>query len=204
MADRNAKHSSYLLSEIACIQTGFPFRGQIKDKGEEGTVAVVQPKDVSHSGIFMTDNLLKTHLSGRKKPDWLEVDDILFIAKGVRKMACCVTEKIENTVCSPNLYQIRINPAFKQRINPEFLSWQINQQTIQNYLTRGAEGSGQTAIRKPVLEATPVIIPDIKKQEIIVKMHRSAVKEAELLQSLIDNRQQQLNAIANNLTNFID
>lgn len=204
MADRNVKHSSYLLSEIACIQTGFPFRGQIKDEGKKGSVAVVQPKDISHSGIFLIGNLLKTHLSGRKKPDWLEVGDILFIAKGVRKMACCVTEEIENAVCSPNLYHIRIKPNFERLLNPEFLSWQINQQTIQNYLTRSAEGSGQTAIRKPVLEATPVIVPDIKKQETIVKMHRSAVKEAELLQLLIDNRQQQLNAIANNLTNFID
>ena len=85
------------------------------------------------------------------------------------------------------------------RINPQFITWQLNQTPVQNYFKRSAEGSFQISIRKPVLAATPIVLPDIKTQNSIANLYAASIKEHALLHQLIYNRQQQMSAIASNL-----
>jgi restriction endonuclease S subunit len=70
---------------------------------------------------------------------------------------------------------------------------------VQTYFKRSAEGSFQISIRKPVLAATPIALPDIETQNPIAKLDEASIKENALLHKLINNRQQQLNAIASDL-----
>ncbi|MEX9884466.1 restriction endonuclease subunit S, partial [Providencia rettgeri] len=64
-----------------------------------------------------------------------------------------------------------------------------------------AEGSFQISIRKSVLAATPIALPSIETQNTIAKLYAASIKENALLHKLINNRQQQLNAIATDLMN---
>lgn len=186
------------LAEIADIQAGYPFRGSIKHD-KNGSVRVVQAKDISDLGELLLSDLVQTEPTGKKQPTWLQEGDVLFIAKGMRNFAAHVSRDLEHVTCSPSLFQIRIKPAFKESVNPLFIAWQLNQKPVQHYLRKSAEGSTQINIRKPVLGDVELAIPDIAQQNTIAKLYNASVKENALLNKLINNRQQQLNAIATDL-----
>ena len=68
---------SFKLKDIADIRLGHPFRGSIE--GDEcGDVHVVQMRDTNDSGEVDGSNLVRTFLTGRKKPDWLQKGDIFW------------------------------------------------------------------------------------------------------------------------------
>ncbi|WP_299022177.1 restriction endonuclease subunit S [uncultured Photobacterium sp.] len=186
------------LSEVADIQAGYPFRGSIKHD-EGAAVRVVQAKDISDLGELIQDELVRTELTGKKQPTWLQKGDVLFIAKGMRNFAAHVPENLEYVTCSPSLFQIRIKQSLLGMVNPMFLAWQLNQKPVQQYLRKSAEGSTQINIRKPVLGDVEIAIPDIERQDTIAKLYTASIKENVLLHKLITNRQQQLNAIATDL-----
>ncbi|MGC9530932.1 restriction endonuclease subunit S [Vibrio atlanticus] len=186
------------LAEIADIQAGYPFRGSIKHD-KNGSVRVVQAKDISDLGELLLSELVQTEPTGKKQPTWLQEGDVLFIAKGMRNFAAHVSGDLEHVTCSPSLFQIRIKSSFRESVNPLFIAWQLNQKPVQQYLRKSAEGSTQINIRKPVLGDVELAIPDIAQQNTIAKLYEASVKENALLHKLINNRQQQLNAIATDL-----
>ena len=186
------------LSEITDIQAGYPFRGSIKHD-KDASVSVVQAKDISNLGELLPNNLVKTELAGKKQPTWLQAGDILFIAKGLRHYACCIPEGIEQTTCAPSLFIIRVKAELQHSVNSKFLAWQLNQKPMQNYFKKSAEGSTQINIRKPILADVELAVPSLEKQEFIAKLYEASLRENALLHQLINNRQQQLNAIASDL-----
>lgn len=188
------------LADIADIQAGYPFRGSIKNE-KNGSVSVVQAKDISDLGELLLNELVQTELTGKKQPTWLQKGDLLFIAKGMRNFAAHIPDDLKNITCSPSLFQIRIKPSFRSSINPLFIAWQLNQSPVQHYLRKSAEGSTQINIRKPVLGNVELAIPTLERQNIIAKLYNASIKENALLHKLIKNRQQQFNAITNDLLN---
>ena len=186
------------LSELVTIQAGYPFRGAIKEV-PGSLVTAVQAKDISDFGELRIDGVVPTELTGKRAADWLQLGDILFISKGLRHLACFVPEDMAQTTLAPSLFLLRIKPEYQGRVNPQFLTWQINQQPVQRYFRNSAEGSHQISIRKPILAAAPIALPDIETQNCIAKLYAASVRENALLQKLMTNRQQQLNAIANDL-----
>jgi restriction endonuclease S subunit len=187
-----------ILSELVTIQAGYPFRGSIRDV-PSGGVKVVQAKDISELGELRADNLITTDLTGKRNADWLQQGNLLFIGKGSKNVACCIDNELSNTTCAPSLFLLRIKLKWKNLVNPQFLAWQLNQTPTQNYFKRGSEGSYQINIRKAVLAATPIVLPEVAEQNIIAKLYAASIKENALLRKLIDNRQRQLSAIAADL-----
>lgn len=186
------------LSELMTIQAGYPFRGSIRVI-PSGSVKAVQAKDISELGELRDDNLIVTDLTGKRDADWLQRGDLLFSAKGTKHTACYVDKDLHKTTCAPSLFLLRIKPEWDGRINPQFIAWQLNQTPVQNYFKRSAEGSFQISIRKAVLAATPIVLPVLATQNTIAKLYAASIKENRLLHQLIDNRQQQLSAIASDL-----
>jgi len=185
------------LCEIADIRSGHPFRGSI-EPDINGDVHVVQVRNTKATGEIIQDEVIKTTLTSKKQPDWLKVGDILFVAKGAKHYSALVEDPPMQMVCSPHFFLARIKPAFKELVTPEFICWQLNQLPAQRYFQTTAEGSLYLSIRKQILEYAPITMLPIEKQRQLTAMHRCAVKEQKILQQLIDNRQQQLEAIASN------
>lgn len=183
------------LSELVIIQAGYPFRGAIQNI-PTGSVKAVQAKDISELGVLCCDDLIVTELSGKREADWLKQGDILFIAKGAKHVASFVDRDLKRTTCAPSLFLLHIKPQWLDLVDPLFITWQLNQMPLQQYFQRSAEGSMQISIRKPVLAAAPIALPDLQTQRTIAKLYSASLKENELLYKLINNRQQQLNAIA--------
>lgn len=191
------------LCDIADIRTGYPFRGRIAPD-TDGDVHVVQVRDTQTTGEVIHDGMIKTTLTGKKQPDWLRSGDVLFVAKGAKNFAALIERIPEQTVCSPHFFLIRVKPASKDKVTPEFICWQLNQLPAQRYFQTMAEGSMYLSIRRQVLEHTPITLLSLVKQHKLAAIHRCAVKEQKLLQQLINNRQQQLNAIAMSALNTPD
>jgi hypothetical protein len=190
----DASHDTKL-GDIADIRSGHPFRGSI-EPDINGDVHVVQVRDTNATGDITQDKVIKTTLTSKKKPDWLQSGDILFVAKGAKHYSALVEDLPKQTVCSPHFFLVRIKPALKDLVTPEFICWQLNQLPAQRYFQTTAEGSLYLSVRRQILEYVPITMLPLEKQRQLTAMHRCAVKEQKVLQRLIENRQQQLDAIA--------
>lgn len=186
------------LNDCVTIQAGYPFRGAIHHE-PSGSVKAVQAKDMSDFGVLIYDDLIVTELTGKREANWLQQGDVLFNAKGAKHIACYVDKHLENTTCSPSLFLLRIKQEYANKVDGLYLTWQINQPPIQNYLKRSAEGSYQLSIRKPILEEASIAMPDIETQRTIGKLYMASIKENSLLEQLKINRQKQLHLIAADL-----
>ncbi|TXK97494.1 type I restriction endonuclease subunit S [Methylococcaceae bacterium HT4] len=186
------------LYDIADIRPGHPFRGTIAPVAH-ASAHVVQVRDIDNYNEINAEQLITTKLAGRKQPDWLQTEDILFVAKGAKHFATYVRYLPEYSVCSPHFFIVRLHQAQKKHALPEFISWQLNQLPAQRYFKNSAEGSLYVSIRRKILEDTPITLPPIATQKQIVSLHRAAIKEQKILHQLINNRQQQLKTIASKI-----
>lgn len=194
------------LSNIANIHSGHPFRGTITPVSGAET-HVVQVRDIDDFGEINAKQLITTELTGHKLPDYLQVGDILFVIKGARHFATYVQQLPKYSVCSPYFFIIQVYPEDltdnlydePNTVLPEFISWQLNQLPAQRYFQKCAEGSLYVSIRRKILEDTPITLPPLATQRQIVSLHRAAIQEQKILHQLINNRQQQLNAVASEL-----
>ncbi len=193
-----ARKMTNLLSKYAAIVAGYPFRGAITES-RGGGYPTIQMKDVDVLQGIKWDQVVKTKLTGKREPDWLKAGDTVFVTKGRRNTAVCLSEQPEHAVCSPHLFVIRATPDGP--LLPEFLAWQINQPEAQRYFRQSSEGSGVQNVRREILEKLPVAVPPIEKQQQIVAFAKAAAKEQIILNNLIENRKQQMHALASGILN---
>lgn len=180
------------LEHVVDVQSGHPFRGSVPDV-LDGNGYALQMRDLNPEGSVTWENLVRTSVEGRREPDWLVPGDVVFVARGQRNYAVCLSEVPLPTVCSQYFFLLRCKtPA----LSPEFLAWQINSAPCQRYLAKNAEGTDQLGIRRPVLESLQIAVPELETQHRIVALHQHALAERKVLENLIRNREQQLEALA--------
>lgn len=181
------------LTDCTEIRTGYPFRGAITEV-RGGDVGVIQMKDIDSGGGVEWSGVLRTELEGRRRPDWIEDDDVLFVARGPRFYAARATDPPCRAVCSPHLFHLRVKS--RATLLPAFLVWQLNQTPIQREIQAAAEGSNQLSIRRAEMGALTICVPPLEAQQRIVALADTARRERALLHAMIANREKQLEAIA--------
>ncbi|WP_355505272.1 restriction endonuclease subunit S [Xanthomonas cannabis] len=184
------------LARHADVRMGHPFRGSIPEVAG-GSVRVVQIRDVARAGLCAYDALVATEVAGRKQPDWLLDQDIVFIARGANTFAALAQAPPPRTLCSPHIYVIRVKAP--RRLLPAFLAWQLNQPPAQRYLRQSAEGSSQLSIRRTVLDMVPIRLPPLPLQHAAIALELAAQAERATLHALIDNRTTELAIFAERL-----
>lgn len=181
------------LGDVAAISAGYPLRGSV-DELTSGDVAIVQMRNVdAASGINWSD-VQRIALPSKRPPAFLVTGDIIFTTRGTRNFALALDTVEGQAVCSPHFFVIRVSDA--NRITPAFLAWQINQRAAQEYFQREATGSHILNIRREVVEKLPVAIPPLATQLAIIELVDTADAERAALTKLIENRNQQIEAIA--------
>jgi restriction endonuclease S subunit len=191
------------LSDIATVKAGHAFRGKIPEKSS-GNGYVIQQRDINENGIINWTGLVRTEVTGRREPDWLEPGDIIFSSRGVRNIATCIDEIEMPVVCGPYYFLIHINSGVIDDVLPAFIAWQLNQKKAQRTFGKSLEGSIQVSIRKSVLENIELDIPDLNKQHAIAELDYLTKKEQSILEALITNRKQQMRGIAADFLDNID
>ena len=192
----NMINDAQILADLAQLRQGHPFRGAIPEV-TDGSVRVVQVRDVAHGSIKTCGEWLATEIEGRKEPDWLRDGDVLLVARGSSHYAALVSNPPTQAVASPHLYVMRVlRPA---QLLPAFLAWQLNQGPVQRYLQTAAEGTLQRSVRRSALDQLPLSVPPVERQLIILRLADIAAAERGLYECLIQNRERELAAIAEQL-----
>jgi hypothetical protein len=181
------------LLRFAEVRAGHPFRGSVPET-VDGPALAIQMRDISVAAGVDWSTVLRTRPQGRKQPDWLQPDDILFVAKGARNFAVCLNEVPAPALCSQYFFLIRVHDS--RQLLPAFLAWQINQVPAQRYLGKNAEGTDQLSIRRGVLEALPIAVPAMAQQHALIRLDQAVRQERRHLESLIRNRQQQIQVLS--------
>lgn len=185
------------LSGVALITAGYPLRGAV-DELNHGQIAIVQMRNVDAETGVTWSEVQRVELPSKRPPAFLAAGDILFTTRGTRNFALALNVVEGEAVCSPHFFVIRVRDA--DQIEPQFLAWQINQRPAQEYLQREATGSHILNIRREVIEGLQIAVPPLATQKTIVSLANTARAERSALTRLIDNRSQQLEAIALGLT----
>lgn len=185
-----------VLGAVVDIRVGHPFRGAIPEI-PDGDVRVIQLKDLSRNGLKDCDTLLTTTIDGRKEPEWVRDQDLVFVARGWSIYAAMIVQPPPRTVCSPHLYLMRVKRP--DWLLPGFLAWQLQQAPAQRYLRQAAEGTLQVSIRRPELEKLQVRVPPVAQQQIVLRLQQLATSERSAYEALIKNREVELAAIAEHL-----
>ncbi len=174
------------LKHISSIQTGVFAKPNI-----DGDVVYLQAKHFSETGQLntllhpdlMSDAVLAKHV--------LKKGDVIFAAKGTKNFATVYNLDIP-AVASTSFFVIRINENYNHSIIPEYLTWWMNQPFSQTVLKTKATGTSIVSISKTMLEEFEITIPDIHKQELILKINTLRNKETELIKQLETLKKQQL------------
>jgi len=183
------------LADLATISAGHPFRGKIPEQSGSG-IRAVQMKDISIEQGVCWDSVVETELAGKKQPDWLMNGDILFAARGSRNYAILINQVSGQVVSAPHFYILRVNG---QSLLPEFLVWQLNQKSLQNYFDRAAQGSFTKSIKRSILEGAEITVPPLDTQKQIVGLHTTLLQEKMLYAQLSVNADKLMNSIASKL-----
>ena len=181
------------LREVAQVSAGHAVRGAI-DGLPRGDVAMIQIRDISADAGIDWSATLRVSPPGKQSPDYLQPGDIVFTTRGARNVAAVVDPAPRRAICAPNLFVIRITR--RDLCLPAYLAWYINQRPAQSYLQSQATGTNILNIRREVVEQLPLPLPDRPKQIAIIAFSAAAHAERQRLQALIENRDQQLDALA--------
>lgn len=182
----------FSLIDVAEIAAGHALRSAVDDF-PPGDMGVIQMRNVDPELGVAWETVSRISLPPARRVDLLQGGDVIFSTRGVRTYAVALDSPPFQTVCSPHFFVIRPRGAL---LHPRFLAWQINQAPAQEYLQREATGSHILNIRREVIERLEIVIPSRGRQEAIVAFADAAAREKRLLASLIENRQQQMNALA--------
>ena len=185
-----------VLADIATVKAGYSFRGKIPEVDDGNTLAI-QIKDLTEDGEIRWRNVISTNVNNPKPRDLLADGDIILAARGQRNLAAVVRKPNQPVVCAPHYFVISLKDF--GRVLPDFLAWYLNLQSTQRYFQKSAEGSLHLSIRKSIVQSTPIMVPELSKQKIVVELHNAAVQEKHLLISLIENRRKQMQGIANDI-----
>jgi hypothetical protein len=190
------------LNQAVEMNAGHPFRGSVPEVVGSG-LRVVQMKDVSIDRGIDWQSATETETSGRREPNFLAPGDILFAIRGNHNYAVLVDMVAADcrSVASPHFFVLR---CLQKEMLPEFLVWLLNQEPLQRYFQREAEGTLTKSIRRGALENAPIAIPSLLKQQQIVQIEQAVKQERLLLGKLIQNNKAMMDGIAADLLNGLE
>lgn len=181
------------LGAIAVLFAGRSIRGSVEAL-EAGNVALVQAKDVDPEHGIDWRCAVRVSLSTGRGGDHLSSGDVLFTSRGTRNVAVAVSNPPGVALCAANLFVIRLNPG--GNCLPDYLAWYMNQRPARLYFQKSAMGSNILNIRREDLERFEVPLPPPERQRAIAEFDVSARRERQVLRGLIENRDQQMEALA--------
>ena len=191
----NAKNLKRLV-DVAELRTGFTFRGKIEEV-QSGNAQVVQIKDVRQSqAVPGNDSLVLEHLpqilwEGRSNA-FIEPNTVLLPSRGGyfrATFAADVDGKLPVVASS----QFLLLTAKSSQVMPEFLCWSLNQPQMQRYIEEiASQGSRMPMLSTAAARELTLEIPPLATQNKILRLNRLWVKEQQLTQQLLKNREHML------------
>jgi len=164
------------------LSSGYSFRGKIQHI-PEGEIRIIQLKDIINDYTAIGEECILLSPEKIKSKYFLNNGDILFTAKGANNYAL-VFEPIDDkpTIASSALFVIKVD---KKIAEPHYITWYMNQSSVQNYFKTNEAGTYVTSINKTTIEEIPIMLPCLKVQKQIARIANLHLKEKQLVNDII-------------------
>jgi restriction endonuclease S subunit len=179
-----------LLKDIAALSIGHLFSSKV-EHDPDGTIQVVQMRNIGEGEIDLTDALLIQD-SGAIKPQYrLKEGDVLFRTRNTPNTAAIVGKDVGDAIAASPIIMIRVKP---QKVDPGYLVWFLNHPLGQSRLQRESRGSNMQMINKADLADFEVDLPPMRMQQQIANVAELQRQERKLVEQLAVKRRQHLEA----------
>lgn len=172
------------LKHIASIQTGV-FAKPI----QKGEIVYLQAKHFDENGELAETLYPDLDADSKIQNHILKKGDVLFAAKGTKNFAAWYENEVTPAVASTSFFVIRLHDT---NVLPGYLTWFLNHPNTQTILKGQAKGSSIASISKVVLSELEIPIPNIEKQEFILKIFKLRNKEKNLKQQIENLREKEI------------
>lgn len=180
------------IKNIASVQMGYSFRSRLEAVAD-GTVSVIQMKDLRSDNTISCDDLISVDLDTVKAHHLVQRGDLVFRSRGQVATSAILLEAPGKAVVAAPLLRIRVTRLDK--VLPEYLNWYISQREAQAFLASRARGTVQKMISKETIENLEVALPSLEAQKTIVDLAVLSAREQALLHALADKREQFMSAL---------
>ncbi|MEK6748401.1 MAG: restriction endonuclease subunit S [Pseudomonadota bacterium] len=170
------------LSQIANIQSGYPFRGRINEC-VGGGLHIVQMKDITPELSIRWGSVTEIKPASRRIPASLCAGDILVAARGKRNYAVLIDKIDRLVVAAPYFFVVRI--AQPDLLMPAFVTWMLNHGPAQAHFKNAATGIKNKHIRLQTLALAPLVEIPLHDQQRLIALHTVLREQLDLCQHLI-------------------
>lgn len=177
------------LADLSDIRMGYPFRSRL-EHDPEGSVSVIQMKDIDESSLIHTEDATRVSLPRGKAHHQVEVGDLIFRSRGRSNTAALVSAPLGNVVVAAPMLLIR-----PYRVLPSYLHWFINLPATQEKLRALAEGTSVQMISAEALKDFDVPVPSPECQRRIVEIAGLVQQEQSLMEEIAHQRKRLIDGI---------
>lgn len=178
------------LQNICTISSGQTFRTKI-EHSPGGEVAVIQMKDMNEDYTGISEGLAIVRAETVAKTQILQNGDVLFLARGNNNKAFVFNLDIKAVAVS--LFFI-LRPK-KEKLDPYYLAWFLNQPNTQTYFHSTQEGSTVASIKKQTLSELEIRLPSLQQQKKIASIYHLHLKEMALMNRIRAKRNDLIHAV---------
>ncbi len=164
--------------------SGYSFRSKVEND-PIGNIGVIQMKDLENDYTRINLNLIKVDSSSIPPKYLLQTGDVLFISKGSNNHAVTFNLENQRVVAASAFFVLRPDQT---KVVPEYLTWYLNQQTVQQYIKDNRAGTYIPNVNRDTVEGINVQLPDLKIQKLISQITTLSLKEQQLLGQLKKSR----------------
>ncbi|MGQ0665263.1 MAG: hypothetical protein ACT4P2_17140 [Pseudomonadota bacterium] len=173
------------LADVASITPGVPFRSRIENEAE-GSVAVVQARDLSAEGLINVAGAARVRNIPRATKTELRHGDVVLQPRGARFPVGLFEGSDRPAVAAAPLLVIRCDQT---RIAPEFLLVLLRLPSAQAFLRQSAVGTYVPQVPRQAIEDIFIQLPDLPSQMRLVDLARLERREVELMDRLREQRE---------------
>src|SRR3989338_5208260 len=182
------------LRSIASINSGIYSRTISK-----GEVYYIQARDFGDNRQLANNLAPSLSYTENLEKHFLSDGDILIVAKGASFLSAVFDGSYSPAVASTVFLVIRINN--NEQIDPNYISWNLNQISTQNYLLSISRGTSIPSINKKMLMELDIPVPSIEKQKLIIELAELQRKDKFLKRKIEELKEIQTNQIITNAIN---
>lgn len=169
-----------ILSEIADIHQGFPFRSRVESEAG-GVVAVVQARDLGPDGEVVTDGAVRIRQRPGGAKGLLQPGDVVLQPRGTRFSAAAYTDPKTTAIAAAPLLILRTEQHI---VLPAFLVAFLGSPASQAFLRQAAVGTYVPQVPRQALANLQLDLPDLVCQAALVDLVRLERREAQVMDRL--------------------
>lgn len=182
------------LGRLVGIQIGYQVKGKVVSRSDD-THLLVQTGDVSEDGEIAWEKLASFTPDRKEADRYTLVDgDVLFLAKGTKRVAAVVRNPQARTLAVSTFYLLRVRD--EAVILSEYLAWFLNVAAREEIAARELKGTTMTFVPKEALDTLEVILPPTATQKRIAALDELVGREKRLSLELLEKRARLVNALS--------